>query len=122
MKNATITNNKGEFMLITSDSSLNVSLSNFFFANNSALGAQINNLKNCYLTVSDSTFENNYSLSRASILQTESLNSTSHFINGTFIRNYAILGGIFHTLNRANVIAEDCYFYQNFAEYGGVLY
>ena len=49
------------------------------------------------MTITNSTFLDNYSTGRGSVIFTENMYSLVSISNSTFSRNYAFLGGVFFT-------------------------
>ena len=69
--------------------------SNISFSN--ANEALIQVQKNANLSVHNTTFEENFSLGRGSILFSEYLTSYAFFNSSVFLNNYAMTGGVFFT-------------------------
>ncbi len=59
--------------------------------------AMIQVFTNGELKINNSTFEDNFSIGRGSIIQAEGTNSISIIENSRFIGNYAYTGGVFFT-------------------------
>lgn len=90
--------------------------------NNSANLALIYVSAGSNISISNSTFKDNYSTGRGSIVFSENQNSFASFTNSTFERNQAILGGVFYTQLNGMITTDNCNISNNFAVYGGVLY
>lgn len=78
--------------------------------------------KNSYLEIRNSSFEDNYSFGRGTVLYTEQEYSNTKIFNSQFRRNNGLQGGVFFIEKNARVTIEDSVFEDNFACQGGVLY
>ena len=74
------------------------------------------------MTIIQSTFIDNYSTGRGSIIFAEELNAVSTISDSSFLFNYALLGGVFFSQQNGLIICLRCTLTGNFALYGGVIY
>lgn len=77
---------------------------------------------NAQLNINNSSFLDNFSIGRGSIIQADGVNSKSIIRNSTFKGNYAYTGGVFFTELYGSVEVWNSMFSNNFAIIGGVLY
>jgi predicted outer membrane repeat protein len=101
---------------------LSVLIKSSYFIKNTAEEALIYISGNSNVTIQSSTFLDNYSLGRGSILFSEKKNSLALILASTFQRNYAINGGVMFTQIGGNITALNSTFEDNFAFQGGVIY
>ena len=74
------------------------------------------------LNIINSTFEDNYSLGKGSIVFAENKFSKAIISESQFLNNYAYHGGLFFLSYEAEIIALNCSFKNNFAVNGGILF
>jgi len=84
--------------------------------------AIIRTTTNAFLSIENSTFRDNYSLGRGSVLFADRKKSEIEVRNSTFKGNYAVKGGVMYQHLDSSVSCILCTFERNFAEYGGVAY
>eukprot|EP00347_Sterkiella_histriomuscorum_P013557 403364259 len=82
----------------------------------------IHQMSNSNLTITESNFEENYSIGRGSVIFGEDAQSNSTIIKSNFTKNYANQGGVMFSQVSNNINAFECIFKNNSAISGGVLY
>jgi hypothetical protein len=128
LTNAAVENNTGQVMLMEPpliqnvNFTLGVVIANATFRRNSAGMAILFVSEKSNMTISNSTFMDNYSTGRGSVVFSEKLNSRCSITNTTFRNNYALMGGVFFTQLNGFVSCVGCTLGNNFAMYGGVLF
>ncbi|TNV87766.1 hypothetical protein FGO68_gene11233 [Halteria grandinella] len=115
-------NNSGNFMTVSSKLNQTVSISNINLTQNFAPEALFIIQSNAKLMISDSIFEDNFSLARGSILLGETSTSETNIANSVFNRNYAFQGGVIFVQTFAKLTVRNSNFTNNFAHQGGILY
>lgn len=126
--NAALEGNSGQIMLLEPpliqnvNFTLGVVLANATFRRNSAGMAILFVSEKSNLTISNSTFTDNYSTGRGSVVFSEKQNSRCSISETAFRNNYALLGGVFFTQLNGFVSCDGCALANNFAVYGGVLF
>lgn len=128
IENARIIGNQGQLFIIEPpqiqdhETTLNVNLENALFQDNTAGLALIYASHYTNMSISNSTFLDNFSTGRGSIVYSENTNSNVQIRNSAFDGNYAYLGGVFFSQLNGLVGCTNCTITNNFAVYGGVLY
>lgn len=125
---STHSNNQGQFALLEPASSddtnpLNFYLKNTVFTQNYARAdALIQLTTNSKLWATASTFTENYSVGRGSVIFADYQGVYAYFSNCSFVRNYAYQGGVFYVQYSSQVEVANCLVTENFGVTGGVAY
>lgn len=121
-------NNTGQFALLepaSSDESnpLNMYLQSTVFTQNYARAdALIQLTTNSKLWATNSSFTENYSVGRGSVIFADYQGVYANFNNCSFVRNYAYQGGVFYVQYSSQVEVSNCLITENFGVTGGVAY
>ena len=101
---------------------MRVSISETRFFKNRANESLFHISANSLLTVMNSSFEDNFSLGRGSIIFSELNLSKVFILKSIFKKNYALTGGVFFSSLNGFIEVQSSSFIENFALSGGVYY
>eukprot|EP00347_Sterkiella_histriomuscorum_P008851 403343497 len=128
LTNSTVSQNKGQILLLepallTKSNILSFEIDNVTFTQNNGLNDGTLWIKtNSQLKVTNSNFTENYSFGRGSVIFADFQEAYALFVNCSFVRNYAINGGVFYASYQSLIEVQHSIVQQNFAITGGVAY
>ncbi len=97
-------------------------ITNSVISKNSANESLIYIASNSHLKVRNTSFLENFSFGRGSLIFSERINSVVLISESIFKNNYALTGGVFFAQLNGYIEASSSVFDDNFALSGGILY